>query len=153
MLLGIVVADVVLFAWRATAIIDAWWNVGANVPRSPLSVVVLAILLAVTGATHVVVGAEVLAVHDTVDAIFASSGDENGFGELPAGTDAPSTSPAGHRASARPARRRREASRRSRRPPARPPNRSRTRSSTDGSTSCSSGPMPARVAGACGPTR
>ena len=94
-LLGIVVADVVLFAWRATAIIDAWWNVGANVPRSPLSVVVLAILLAVTGATHVVVGAEVLAVHDTVDAIFASSGDENGFGELPAGTDAPSTSPVG----------------------------------------------------------
>ena len=42
---------------------------------------------------HVVVGAEVLAVRDTVDAVFASSDDEDdGFGELPAATASPSAS-------------------------------------------------------------
>jgi polyisoprenyl-teichoic acid--peptidoglycan teichoic acid transferase len=92
-LLGIVVADAALFVWRSIAIVDAWWNVGAGVPRSNLSILVLVALLAATAAMHVVVGAEVLAVRDTVDAVFASSDDaDDGFGELPAATASPSAS-------------------------------------------------------------
>jgi LCP family protein required for cell wall assembly len=92
-LLGIVVADGVLFVWRSVAIVDAWWHVGPDVPRSNLSMVVLAILLSVTVATHMFVGVEVLAVRDTVETVFASSDDEDdGFGELPAATASPSAS-------------------------------------------------------------
>ena len=90
-LLGIVVADGVLFVWRSVAIVDAWWHVGPNVPRSDLSMVVLAILLSVTVATHMFVGVEVLAVRDTVETVFASSDDEDdGFGALPSATPSPS---------------------------------------------------------------
>ena len=89
-LLGIVAADAVLFVWRSIAIVDAWWNAGRGVPRSDISILVLAALLAATAAMHVVVGAEVLAVRDTVDAVFASSDDEDdGFGDLAAATSSP----------------------------------------------------------------
>ena len=92
-LLGIVVADAVLFVWRSVAIVDAWWHVGPDVPRTDLSMVVLAILLSVTVAMHMFVGVEVLAVRDTVETVFASSDDEDdGFGELPAATPSPSAS-------------------------------------------------------------
>ncbi len=92
-LLVIVVADAVLFVWRSVAIVDAWWHAGPDLPRSDASILVLALLLAVTAAMHVVVGAEVLAVRDTVDAVFASSDDEDdGFGDLPAATASPSAS-------------------------------------------------------------
>ena len=95
-LLGIVVADGVLLVWRLVAIVDAWWHVGPNVPRSDLSMVVLAILLSVTVATHMFVGVEVLAVRDTVETVFASSDDQDdGFGDLPSATPSPSAT---HRA-------------------------------------------------------
>jgi LCP family protein required for cell wall assembly len=90
-LLGIVVADGVLLVWRLVAIVDAWWHVGPNVPRSDLSMVVLAILLSLTVATHMFVGVEVLAVRDTVETVFASSDDQDdGFGALPSATPSPS---------------------------------------------------------------
>ena len=49
------------------------------------SVITLVALLALTGATHFVIGAQVMAARDTVEAVFASSDDEgdDGFGEIP----------------------------------------------------------------------
>jgi LCP family protein required for cell wall assembly len=98
-LMGIAVLDVVLFAWRAAAIVDAWWGGGSKVPHTILSTVAVVVLLAITGATHYVVGAEVMAVRDTFATVFGTpdggTGQEqdDGFGDIPDPTDAPSTTP------------------------------------------------------------
>jgi LCP family protein required for cell wall assembly len=92
-LLGIVVADAVLFLWRFAAIIDAWWR--SKGPRTTVSTIVLVVVLTLTGAMHAVIGAEVMATRDTMDAIFASSDDQgdDGFGVLPGPTKSPSPTP------------------------------------------------------------
>ncbi|MET1232523.1 MAG: hypothetical protein ABWY52_06705, partial [Candidatus Limnocylindrales bacterium] len=96
-LLGIAVLDVLLFVWRAAAIVDAWWGGGSKVPHTILSTVAVLVLLAVTGATHYVVGAQVMAIHDTFEAIFPPSEGEveedDGFGEIPEPTEEPSPTP------------------------------------------------------------
>jgi polyisoprenyl-teichoic acid--peptidoglycan teichoic acid transferase len=96
-LLGIAVLDVLLFVWRAAAILDAWWGGGSKVPHTILSTVAVVVLLAITGATHYVVGAQVMAIHDTFDAVFSSPNgsttEDDGFGELPAPTEVPSPIP------------------------------------------------------------
>ena len=94
-LLGIVVLDVVLFAWRALAIVDAWWSRGSTAPKTALSVVVLVVLLGLTGATHYVIGSQVMAARDTVDTVFATSDDQgdDGFGAIPDPTATPAPTP------------------------------------------------------------
>ncbi len=97
-LLGIAVLDVLLFVWRAAAIVDAWWGGGSKVPHTILSTVAVVVLLAVTGATHYVVGAQVMAIHDTFDAVFSSPDggeveEDDGFGEIPEPTEEPSPTP------------------------------------------------------------
>ena len=94
-LLGIVILDGVLLAWRALAIVDAWWGRHSKAPKTVFSVITLVALLALTGATHFVIGAQVMAARDTVEAVFASSDDEgdDGFGEIPEETEAPSPTP------------------------------------------------------------
>ena len=94
-LLGIVILDGVLLVWRALAIVDAWWGRHSKAPKTVFSVITLVALLALTGATHFVIGAQVMAARDTVDAVFASSDDEgdDGFGEIPDATEAPSPTP------------------------------------------------------------
>ena len=94
-LLGIVVADGILFVWRAAAIVDAWWDGGSKAPRTALSTVVLVALLGITGLTHYAVGAEVMAARDTVDAVFASGDDQgdDGFGAIPDATVTPTATP------------------------------------------------------------
>jgi LCP family protein required for cell wall assembly len=97
-LLGIAVLDVLLFVWRAAAILDAWWGGGSKVPHTILSTVAVVVLLAITGATHYVVGAQVMAIHDTFDAVFSSpdgtaTEEDDGFGEIPAPTEVPSPTP------------------------------------------------------------
>ena len=152
-LLGIVVADGVLLVWRLVAIVDAWWHVGPDVPRSDLSMVVLAILLSVTVATHMFVGVEVLAVRDTVETVFASSDDEDdGFGELPAATASTVREPRADRHPEDPPRRCRRRSTPTPSPTP-TPTPGRLRSWTVGSTCCSSAPTPDRAAGACALTR
>ncbi len=64
-LMGVAILDVLIFIWRAAAILDAWWGGGSKVPHTILSTIAVVALLAVTGATHYVVGAQVMAVHDT----------------------------------------------------------------------------------------
>lgn len=90
-LLGIVVADGVLFVWRILAIADAWFGASRTGTRTSLATLALVALLIVTTATHVVVGAGVMRVRDTVEAIFASSQDEtdDGFGDNPDATATP----------------------------------------------------------------
>jgi LCP family protein required for cell wall assembly len=95
-LLGIVVLDAAIFAWRSLAIIDAWWAGGSRAPRTTLSVITLAVLLVVTGLTHYAIGVQVMAARDTVEAVFASSDDQgdDGFGTLPDETAEPTATPA-----------------------------------------------------------
>jgi LCP family protein required for cell wall assembly len=94
-LLGIVVLDGLVFLWRAAAILDAWRGAGSKVPRTTLSIVTLVALLTVTGVTHFVVGAEVMAAHDTVAAVFSSpdDGGDDGFGDIPDPTPEPTPTP------------------------------------------------------------
>jgi hypothetical protein len=96
-LMGIALLDVVLFVWRAAAILDAWWGGGSKVPHTILSTVAVIALLAITGATHYVVGAEVMAVRDTFEAVFSApdggTEEDDGFGDIPDPTEAPSTTP------------------------------------------------------------
>ena len=97
-LMGIAVLDVLLFLWRAAAILDAWWGGGSKVPHTILSTAAVIVLVAITGATHYVVGAQVMAIHDTFDAVFSSpdgtaTEEDDGFGEIPDPTDEPSPTP------------------------------------------------------------
>ncbi len=94
-LLGLVALDGVILIWRVAAIIDAWRGAGSGTPRTAVSTIVVVALLAVTGATHYVIGAQVMAAHDTVQAVFASSDDggDDGFGEIPDPTPVPSPTP------------------------------------------------------------
>ncbi len=97
-LMGVAILDVLLFIWRAAAILDAWWGGGSKVPHTILSTIAVVALLAITGATHYVVGAQVMAVHDTFAAVFSSpdGGDvegDDGFGDIPDPTDVPSPTP------------------------------------------------------------
>ena len=97
-LMGIAVLDVILFVWRAAAILDAWWGGGSKVPHTILSTVAVVVLLGVTGATHYVIGAQVMAVRDTFDAVFSSADggtaeEDDGFGVLPDPTEVPSPTP------------------------------------------------------------
>ena len=48
-LMGIALLDVLVFVWRAAAILDAWWGGGSKVPHTILSTVAVVALLAVTG--------------------------------------------------------------------------------------------------------
>ena len=96
-LMGIAVLDIILFIWRAAAILDAWWGGGSKVPHTILSTAAVIVLLAITGATHYVVGAQVMAVRDTFDAVFAPPAGEaegdDGFGDIPDPTEEPSPTP------------------------------------------------------------
>ncbi|HEY8169293.1 MAG TPA: LCP family protein [Candidatus Limnocylindrales bacterium] len=101
-LLGIAAFDILLFAWRAAAIVDAWWGGGSKVPHTIVSTMAVVALLAVTGATHYVVGAQVLATYDTFNAVFSPAGDDpavggvegdDGFGEIAEPTPEPTPSP------------------------------------------------------------
>jgi len=97
-LMGIAVLDVILFLWRAAAILDAWWGGGSKVPHTILSTAAVIVLLGITGATHYVVGAEVMAVHDTFDAVFGApdggvAEEDDGFGDIPDPTEVPSPTP------------------------------------------------------------
>ncbi len=94
-LLAIAALDGLLFLWRAIAIIDAWWGRGSRAPKSVVSVITLLLLLVVTGATHYVIGSQVLAARDTVDAVFATSDDggDDGFGVIPDPTPTPAPTP------------------------------------------------------------
>jgi LCP family protein required for cell wall assembly len=93
--MGIAVLDVLLFLWRAAAILDAWWGGGSKVPHTILSTAAVVVLLAITGATHYVVGAQVMAIHDTFDTVFSSPDgtEDDGFGEIPDPTEAASPTP------------------------------------------------------------
>jgi LCP family protein required for cell wall assembly len=94
-LLAIVVIDALILVWRSAAIVDAWSGAGSRAPRTAVSAVVLVALLGVTVATHYAVGAQVLAVRDTVQTVFASTDDggDDGFGEIPDPTPVPTTTP------------------------------------------------------------
>ena len=94
-LVGIVVLDGLVFAWRVVAVLDAWLGGGPRLVRTATSSVVVVVLLMVASATHYVVGAQVMATHDTVTAIFVSPDDQgdDGFGEIPESTETPSPTP------------------------------------------------------------
>lgn len=94
-LLGIVVVDALVLLWRSAALIDAWWGGGRPAPRTRLSTVALVTLLSVTGVSHFAIGAQVMAAHGTMAAVFAPADDEadgldgdgggdgdDGFGEI-----------------------------------------------------------------------
>ena len=90
-LLGAIVLDVLLFAWRAAAIVDAWRSAaGGRVPRDALSTIVVAALVLVTGATHLVIGTVAYESYDTLTSVV--SGDE-GFGTLPDDSPVPTAVP------------------------------------------------------------
>jgi LCP family protein required for cell wall assembly len=97
-LMGIAVLDVILFLWRAAAILDAWWGGGSKVPHTVLSTAAVVVLLAITGATHYVVGAQVIAVRDTFETVFGAPDggtveEDDGFGEIPDPTEEPTPTP------------------------------------------------------------
>jgi LCP family protein required for cell wall assembly len=96
-LMGVAILDILLFIWRAAAILDAWWGSGSKSAHD-LSTIAVVALLAITGATHYVVGAQVMSVRDTFEAVFSSpdGGDvegDDGFGDIPDPTDVPSPTP------------------------------------------------------------
>ena len=91
-LLGIVAVDILILVWRVFAILDAWRGGGSPVARS--SVVVVVVLLVVTGATHLAIGAQVMAARDTITTVFTSSdGGDDGFGDIVRPTPLPSPTP------------------------------------------------------------
>lgn len=97
-LMGIALLDVLVFVWRAAAILDAWWGGNSKVPHTILSTVAVVALLAVTGATHYVIGAEVMAIHDTFEVVFSApdggqAEEDDGFGEILEPTEVPSPTP------------------------------------------------------------
>ena len=93
-LLGIVLLDVLIFVWRAAAILDAWWTGSSKVQRTTRSATAIVALLAVTAATHFAIGAQVLAARDTIAAVFTTQDDggDDGFGDIPAPDATPSPS-------------------------------------------------------------
>ena len=94
-LLGIVAIDGLILIWRVIAVLDAWLGGGPGLPRTTLSSVVVVALLVVTSATHYLIGAQVIATRDTVNAVFVApdDGGDDGFGEIPEPTDTPSPTP------------------------------------------------------------
>jgi LCP family protein required for cell wall assembly len=91
-LTGLIVLDAALLLWRAVAIIDAWWGRGHGGPKTTFSVIVLVLLLAITGATHYAAGSYLVAWRATVEAVFASTGDEDdGFEEIPESSALPAS--------------------------------------------------------------
>ena len=86
-LLAIVILDVAFLVWRAAAIVDAWWSGSTPSQRTRLGTVTVVLLLAVTVGTHAAIGATVLEARDTIDAVFATSGEDDGFGTAPDGSE------------------------------------------------------------------
>ena len=90
-LAGLFVLNLVLLAWRAIAIVDAWrGTLVGRIRLDALSTVVVAVLILVTAGTHVVVGATTYKVIDTLNTVFSNS-NGGGFGTLD-GSPGPSDS-------------------------------------------------------------
>ena len=93
-LLSLLILDGALLVWRVSAIVDAWRGGHEPAGRSRLGTGVVVALLLVTVGTHLVIGEQVMAARDTVQAVFGTTGDEDdGFGELPDATGSPTAAP------------------------------------------------------------